>query len=201
MYADFYYNFLIGEYPENEEDYIRTTKTFEYLKESGITESEIYMVAESIKPPKNVITIDDIPDSLWENSLIERGKFYYHKELQITSPPPTWNESFDFYLEMKIRYTLDDLLDYFIKRTNVRQDWVNRDKEIGSIKYLLKDYKKFSFMQPVDFILHLIDYCIAANVELNSIYDLRNKEIELAKYLEVDVKNAEMKGKNKIVWR
>ena len=102
---------------------------------------------------------------------------------------------------MKIRYTLDDALDYFIRTTGVRGEWIARDREIGSIKYLLKEYKKFSFMEPIDFLLHLIDYCVANGNEINSIYDLRHQEVELAKALEIDITNAIAAGKNTVIWR
>ena len=152
-------------------------------------------------PVKERITEEDLPDELWNDSLLKRGSFYYHRQLQINSPLPTWEESFPFYLEMKIRYTADDVLDYFAERANVRRDWMNREKELGSIRFLLKDYQKFSFMEPVDFLLHLIDYCIADGIELTTIYDLRVNEIKLAGYLEVDVANAVASGKNQIKWR
>lgn len=199
MYTDYYYDFLVGEYP-SDENYRTTSLTFDYLKDAGFNSQEICNIACDL-PIADKITFDLLPDKLWDNSLIDRNKFYYHKELQILSPPPTWNETFPFYLEMKIRYTLDDLLDYFVRRAGVRQDWLNREKEIGSIKYLLNQYKKFKFMEPLDFLLHLIDFCIAKEVELNQIYDLTKYEIELAEFLEVDITNAVAQKKNVIVWR
>lgn len=201
-YADFYFNFLIGEYPEDHKDYRQTSNFFQYLEDCGLSDSEIYMIAGLVKP-KNVLTIDDIPDKIKEGSLLEKDKFYYHKELTITPPPPGWEteEDYQFYREIKLRYTLDDVLDYFIKASNVRADWVARDKEIGSIKYLLKEYKKFKFIEPIDFLLHLIDYCVSDNMEVNTIYDLRHKEIELAEALEIDIANAVARGKNVVIWR
>lgn len=201
-YADFYFNFLIGEYPENHEDYRKTSNFFQYLEDSGLSDSEIYMIAGLVRP-KEVLTIDDIPDKIKKDSLLEKDKFYYHKELIITPPPPGWNveENYQFYKEIKVRYTLEDVLDYFIKATGARADWIAKDKEIGSIKYLLKEYKKFNFIEPVDFILHLIDYCVSSGDEINTIYDLRNKEVELAKALEIDIANAVARGKNLVIWR
>ena len=199
VYTDYYYNFLVGEYP-TDEDYRTTSLTFEYLEDAKFTSKEIVNIICSL-PINNAITFDLLPDYLWEDSLIERNKFYFHKELQILSPPPTWEKTFPFYLEMKIRYTLDDILNYFIRMSGVRQDWINREKEIGSIKYLLNNYKKFKFMEPLDFLLHLIDFCISKEVELNQIYDLTHYEIELAEYLEVDTTNAIANNKNQIIWR
>lgn len=202
QYADFYYNFMIGEYPEDEDDYKKTANFFQYLEDSGITDGEIYMITGLVKP-KQVLTIDDIPDKIREGSILDKDKFYYHKELIITPTPPGWDSELDykFYREIKVRYTLEDALDYFIKATGVRAEWVARDKEIGSIKYLLKEYKKFDFMEPIDFLLHLIDYSVSCGIEINTIYDLRHQEVELAKVLEIDIANAVARGKNTVIWR
>lgn len=199
-YTEFYYNFFLGEFPEDMNNYLRTKAFFEYLEECNISDSEIYMTIGLVEP-KEFLSIDDIPSILREGSLLEPNKFYFHKELQVRSKPPTWDETFPYYLEMKIRYTAEDALDYFIQRSGVRRDWVNRDKEIGSIKYLLKEYKKFNFMEPIDFLLHLIDYCVSKEIELKTIYDLRDLEIDEAEYLESCITNAIAEGKNKIVWR
>lgn len=202
IYADFYFNFLIGEFPEDVENYRKTSNFFQYLEDCGLSDGEIYMVAGMVKP-KMFLTIEDIPDKIKKDSLIEMDKYYFHKELIVTPPPPGWNteEDYQFYKEIKVRYTLEDVLDYFIKATGTRADWIARDKEIGSIKYLLKEYKKFKFIEPVDFILHLIDYCVSSNDEINTIYDLRNKEIELAEALEIDIANAVARGKHLTIWR
>lgn len=198
-YADYYYNFLIGEYP-NDEDYRSTALIFEYLKDANVNEIDIYKVIESMQIIHK-LSFNDIPDYLWDKSILTKGVFYYHKELQIVSKPPTWEITYPHYLEMKIMYTLEDALNYFIERSNVRSEWINRDKEIGSIKFLLKDYIKFKFMEPLDFFLHLIDYSVSSKIELNSIYDLRHEEIALAKHLEIDLANAVAMGKNIVKWR
>lgn len=202
MYADFYFNFLIGEYPDNHEIYKKTANFFQYLEDSGLSEGEIYMVAGMVKP-KEVLTIDDIPSKITKDSIIDRNKCYYHKELIITPPPPGWDcdEDYKFYKEIKVRYSLEDVLDYFIKATGVRAEWVARDKELGSIKYLLKEYAKFNFIEPIDFLLHLIDYSVSCGNEINTIYDLRHQEIELATALEIDIANAVARGKDKAIWR
>lgn len=202
LYTDYFYNFLLGEHP-SDEAFIKTKNIFDYLEDSNLTESEILATINKL-PTNEVITIDDLPDDLWNDSLLKRGTFYFHKELQITSPPPTWDESFPFYLEMKIKYTEEDILEYFIKKAKIYKDWVNEAKEIGSIKFLLKEYKKFSFVEPIDFLLHLIDYCIAdtnSYEQLTSIYDIRDKEIEFAKLFEVDIQNARFSKKDRIIWR
>ena len=199
--VDLYYSINVGEIPENINEYKRTKLLFDYLLESGLDEGKIITTMITKFPNKNCLTINDLPDSLWNESLIIRNKFYYHKELQILSPPPSWEETTPFYLEMKIKYTSEDILKYFIKRFNIREEWINKEKEIGSINFLLTAYKKYSFIEPVDYILHLIDYVAALSIKVNTIYDLRTYENELAEYLECDIENAKSSHKNKVIWR
>lgn len=199
--TDFYYNFVVGETPEDEESYIKTRMLFDYLSQSGCTLEDIVTEVITNFPNRDVLYPDDIPDDLWGASLLERHKFYFHKELQVLSPPPTWDESFPFYIEMKIQYSIGDILNYFIKSFKLNESWVSRDKELGSIKYLLKDYKKYGFIEPVDFLLHIIDYVASLGVKVNSIYDLRDYEAEYAELLEKDVANSKSCSKNKVIWR
>jgi hypothetical protein len=199
--VDFYYGFVVGAIPDDEVQFKRTEMLFEHLKESGCTLEDITHCIITHFPNKDMLTPDDLPDVLWGASLLSRGTFYFHKELQLLSPPPTWDESFPFYIEMKIQYSIGDALEYFIKRFKLNEDWVSRDKELGSIKYLLKDYKKFNFVEPIDFLLHLIDYVASLNVKAKSIYDLRDYENDYAEILEIDINNAKSSNKNKVIWR
>lgn len=201
-YADFYFNFMIGEYPDNYEDYKKTCNFFNYLEESGLTDAEIYMIIGLVRP-KKILTIEDIPSQITKDSLIDFNKVYFHKELLIISPPPTWNneDNYKFYKEIKVRYTLEDILNYFIKITNINKLWIATEKELGCIKYLLKEYKKFTFIEPIDFLLHLIDYAVSCNNDIKEIYDIRQYELELAELLEIDIKNAIANNKDKIIWR
>ena len=197
--TNFYYDFVVGEQPEKINE--RTKLLFEHLSESGCTPKQLFGTIIEEFPNKDELTIEDIPDSLWEGSLIERNKFYYHKELQILSPPPTWDKSFPFYIEMKIQYSIEDALKYFIKQFKINESWMNKDKELGSIRYLLKDYKKYGFIEPVDFFLHIIDYVCSKGVKINSIYDLRDYELEYTQLLELDILNSKALKKNRVVWR
>lgn len=198
--TDFYYSNIIGIFPEHEK-YIQTEKTFNYLKDAGFSNGDILKTVIDNLPYLEEIRYENLPDCLWNNTLLERDKFYFHKELQISKTEPTWNqENLTLYIEPKIVYNIDDALDYFIERTSVREEWVNRDKEKGSIKYLLKDYKKFNFIEPIDFFLHLVDFAVSKDV-INTVYDLREYEIELAEFLEVDIQNARALGKDSYIWR
>lgn len=203
---DIYCNEVLGEDITDPKIIKNNELIINYLKESGITGNEVFKTIMGLEPTDTgLIELSMLPDTLWDNSLLKKDTFYYHKELKILPPPPSMNDDkeYVFYCEMKIRYTEKDILKYFCKIYKVREDWVDENKEIGSIKFLLKQYERFSFMEPVDFILHLIDYVssLDTNTTINSILQLRNYETELAQYLLNDTQNAERQGKNKIIWR
>lgn len=198
---NFYYGFNTGEYPENDSNIEKTEKLFNYLLDAGIAETEIVDLIIREFENKDFLSNIDIPSKLWDKSLLKQDTFYYHKDLQILSKPPTWDESFPFYREMKIRYNEQDILNYFSKTFSINDEWINKDKEIGSIKYLLNKYTMFSFIEPVDFILLLIDYVKSKERKIYKLYDICDFEIEFALILEIDVKNSILKNKNTIVWR
>lgn len=199
--TDFYYSYVVGEFPEDKNNYNKTKLLFDYLLEAGIDEGNLLLNIMKTFPNKDYLTIDDIPDTMWEDSLLKRNTFYYHKELQILSPPPTWDECYPFYLEMKIQYKEKDVLNYFAKTFNINSEWINEEQEIGAIKYLINNYKKFNFMEPVDFLLHLIDYVKSLGVKANKIYDIRSYENELAELLEKDILDSKINKKDTVVWR
>lgn len=205
--TNFYYDFVVGEYPSGE-NYNKTELVIKHLQQAGFNDKELLTIVINDFPNKDILGFEDIPNSLWEKTLLRKEVFYFHKELQVVSPPPMWDPiankitTVPFFLEMKIRYTEEDILKYFINILNIREEWVSREKELGSIRYLLEKYKKFNFVEPVDFILHLVDYCSSLdNVKIATIYDLCYYETMCAEYLEADIKNARVANKNKIIWR
>lgn len=200
--ADFYYETVIGNFPEDEKEYNNTKMIFDYLLDSGCkTEDIIKTILYDIEN-KEHLSISDLPDSLWEDTLLKRNVFYFHRELQILSPPPSLTGNSPFYLEMKIKYTEKDLLNYFFKTFQINEKWINKKKELGSVAYLLDNYKKYGFIEPVDFLLHLIDYVHAIDdIEINSVFDLRNFENEYASILSKDIECSRLRHKDTIIWR
>lgn len=199
--TDFYYDFNVGEYIEDEIKIKQTTNVLNHLKEAGFNDIEIVDLIIKDFDNKNSLSFEDLPDNLWDNSLIERNKFYYHKELQILSKAPTWDKYYPFYREMKIRYIEKDIMIYFNKEFNINKDLVNESQELGSIKYLLDKYNVFKFVSSLDFILMLIDYNKANGQKAYKIYDICNKAMEFAEILEIDIKNSVIKNKNTVIWR
>ena len=123
---------------------------------------ETYNVSEvlnklGISYEKKAVEID-------KDNLLIPHKFYFHQHLQLSPPPPmvvqlpdgSFETSYDsepFYLEIKPRFTIDDLLSYFYHRMGINESHTtNRDK--GALSHLLKSFD-------VDFILHLIDEAYA----------------------------------------
>lgn len=200
---DIYYSEIIGEEITDKNIIKHNELVLDYLKESGLSDIEIFKLITNLKPSKDgKIEINNLPSTLWDNSLLEKDVFYYHKELKILPPPPNGKRKYIFYCEMKIKYTEKDVLKYFCNRFKINQEWIDENKEVGSIKFLLKEYNKFNFIKPVDFLLNLIDYVYSANdTVINSLFQLREYEMEVASYLSNDVKNAEHQEKNKIIWR
>lgn len=131
--------------------------------------SEAYGIDDVLKylritAKRGIVTND--PDNL-----LVRGRFYYHPQLQIAPPPPvvqilpdgTFRASYEedptFYLEMKEKYTLDDLLDYFYNRVGIKKQ--NRKRDRGALEYILKQYE-------LDVVLYSIDESAVMYLDTNS---------------------------------
>lgn len=197
---DEYYSDL-GQLP-SENDKKITYNTISYLLEAGVDKYSITSLFKEVEF-KDALEFKDITNSVYdENSLLKKDVFYFHKDLQIISEPSGWDDEKTFYIEMKINYKIEDALNYFISSNKVKKEWINTNKELGSIKHLLNTYKKYDFIEPIDFFLHLCDYASSVeNSKVNEVYELSKYESELAQYLESDVNNAKLKNKNKIIWR
>ena len=81
---------------------------------------------------------------------------------------------------------------------------INKKKELGSIKYLLNEYKNikaFDFLEPIDFILFLIDYVANLDKKINTILKLNDYVYEFAEFETDMIINAKAANKDKIVWR
>lgn len=119
------------------------------------------------------------------NNLMEADVFYYHNILRNVSAPikiikdketgELIRQSEPFYLEMKKRFTLKELLDYWYHQMNITpNDHMLRQDE-GKFKYLLTSYT-------LDEILFTIDVSKTIRKE-RQLKPLRNA-FELDKYIE-----------------
>jgi len=94
-------------------------------------------------------------------NLLRTGKFYYHNELRVTTPPPVVDFDYntgeikrvvqDYYLEMRASYTLEDLTNYFLSKQGLcHKEAVTFGRVKGAIKWLLDQFE-------VDLVLFMID--------------------------------------------
>lgn len=209
-YAEFYYSQVVGLYPFDTDDYrIQTDKVIQHLVDAGISESDILRFIEE-SPPKDCLTPDDLPEWLWEGSLLKKNTFYYHNTLHLRPPAPTFNphsrevKASKFYLEMKIRYTMDDLVRYFYHTLRISTDLADKKKDEGSFNYLLNKYSKLDFCEPIDFVLALIDYNKPDNNPMSpvqGILDITQSQAEVYDALKRKAAEASLHKANQILWR
>lgn len=209
-YSEFYYINTLGYYPHNtEREKLITQATIDYLFDSELSEKEVIKAIETSKPG-DCLTPDKLPDWLWENSLVERNTYYYHHILHLLPPVPRFNPHTKietktaFYMEMRIRFTIDQLVDYFYTTSMISKDLVDRKRDSGSLNYLLSKYSKLGFVRPLDFILSLID---AVNADKNQIakvtnvLDITRYEAQVYENLKHTAAQAELSKANHIIWR
>ena len=144
----------------------------------------------------------ELVDSLWDDSLLKPDTFYYHEQLTIMPGPSVWNpnmkeESNKFYLEMKIKYTIDDLLNYYYNNLLIPVELRNTKKDSKAFEHMLKQYNKFK-MQPIDFILYLIDYSTLEGNRISNVFDLQKYEREVYDKTNYIIENTINKN---IIWR
>lgn len=201
---DFYY-YNLGTEPTELEREI-TKATLDHLIDNNLTERDIISMIKDF-PAKMALEPSDLPNKLWENSLLNRDTFYYHSELHITSPAPYWDFENDrivssrFFLEMKIQYSIRDLIQYYYKKFPRDIRLIDEKKDIGTMEYLLNKYKNIAFIESVDFILFLIDEAADSGYELTEMIDLKRFETQAFDYLEHKTMNAAVEKMNKIIWR
>ena len=93
-------------------------------------------------------------------NLIDPQKFYYHNQLRVFPDAPTRTlnpntgviekNEFEYFLEIKASYTIDDLINYLSTKTTFSNIISNKTKLIGGLKFLLNKHD-------IDFLLFLID--------------------------------------------
>lgn len=164
----------------------RVIQFFDELIEGGMTVSEISEVMERYKKEHEKASEVYSPQEMFKflnvnikrgkvkedpNNLIKRGKFYYHPELQVTPPPPVLRENRDgtfsyvdekteFYLEIREKYTLEDLTNYFYKTMNLPKNEMSFKRDMGAFKHMLET-------MDLDLILYTIDEALFLSIDTN----------------------------------
>lgn len=172
-----------------------------YLKDNNFSDKEIFNI---LNESKNInMKASDIPAKYWEGSLLKPNTFYYHDKLRIMSKAPKWDPetlkeiTYPYFLEMKIMFTMDDLIQYFYQKTLIPVELRNRKSEEASFKYLLEKYKIMK-AEPIDFILFLID-SVKNEDSIYKVFDLQKYEPDVYKMFER--LSSDKTIKKEIVWR
>jgi len=149
-----------------EKRYQRTLETIEMYLEQGWELEEIKyeldqfaMMYPQLLP--NIYHIEEImANKQPPNNLINPDIFYYHNALRITSEPPRIyydeeqqcfvRKDSDFFLEIKKRFTMKDLLTYWYNSNKMKPTEHNIKQDTGRFEYLLTVYD-------LDEVLYMID--------------------------------------------
>ena len=106
-----------------------------------------------------------------DSILNEEDPIYRHHELQIHSKPGGFDPATctvikrPYYLEMKCRYTIDNLLDYYYTKLIVPPLFRDNKRDIGAMNHLLNSFKS-PIISSVDFLLFVIDFVLSTKLEL-----------------------------------
>lgn len=212
--TQWYYQNEIGYYPWDTDTNKQITQdTLQYLVESGISDEEILKVMQESK--NGIITPDSLPDWLWENSLIERNKYYtsrlFHLESDRTKLKKMSNGARvlimanDFWLEIIPRFTLQQLINYYYCQLPNAACYNTDKQDVGVFSYLLKRYEKLSQMSPyvtgLDLIISAIDKLANENAYLSDPFELTKTIDTMLPEILKNNKIGYEQGKCKIIWR
>lgn len=191
----------------NEEYRLKTKAVLLHLIDNNFTEKEIVKIITNCKI-KDYMTPNDLPDYLWEDSLLKRDTFYYSSILQLVSAPPKWDPekmictSEPFYLEMKIKFTIDDLLKHYYDELKIDINLRDENKDKGALQYLLNKYK-INKIENIDVILLLIEEAKITSEKPTITNPLKLQEFEgnVIAFLNNVIPNKIINKENEIIWR
>lgn len=198
-----YYRLAFGYYNEQLDKI--TECTLKYLIDNGYDFKEIVDIMKKSKI-SDCLRPENLPDILWEGSLLKRDTYYYHSLFHIVSKPPIWNpetlkaEYEPFFKEMRIKFTMKDLLSYYYDKCKIDISLRDEKRDAGAFEYMLNRYHLCG-MEGVDFILMLIDEADKNNINITNPLKLQDLEGELLNYLLSFLAEAEHDGVNQIIWR
>jgi hypothetical protein len=159
---------------------------FQRLLDNGYSEQDAQKLLLN-----NKLTLNDFE---WNDSLINTDKntIYYHYELQIHSKPNHVDPvtlavvKHPYYLEMKYRYTMENLLDYYYKKLIIPMNFRDEKRDKGAFNHLLS-YYNFDNIHTVDFLLFVIDYIVANEYKITNPLELKNWAQITYEYLELNI--------------
>lgn len=209
-YTELYYSEVVGSSPgERTKAYQQTKAVFHYLEDANVTSAGILHFLQNA-PQKEALAFSDLPDWLWENSLLKKDTFYYHRRLHVLSAPPKYDlmtntiTKTPFSMEMLIGFTLEDLADYYYEKARVPPELLDTKRDLGALTHLLQRYGKIRFVESVDFVLALIDYAAQKTQEgykIMDVFSVKSWEGNVHDLLKARTLEAAVGKKNRIRWR
>ena len=179
------YEICYGVEPTEEELALLEIK-FQRLKDNGYSEQNAQKILLD-----NKLLLDEFE---YTDSIINTTEksIYYHYNLQIHSKPNSVDPvtltviKQPYYLEMKQRYTMNDLLDYYYNKLLVPIHFRDEKRDRGAFNHLISCYK-FDEINTVDFLLFVIDYIVAYDYKVSNPLDLKNWAQQTYEYLEMNI--------------
>jgi hypothetical protein len=189
------YELCYGVEPE-ERDLLLLEIKYQRLLDNGFSNEEARKILIDTKL--------NIEEYEYTDSIIytEEDTVYRHHQLQIHSKPGGFDPATctiiksPYYLEMKQRYTMNSLLDYYYTKLLVPIDFRDEKRDIGAFKHLISFYK-FSNISSVDFILFVIDYMASNEYKTTNPLDIKNYAQATYEYLEQFVLHAKLELVNR----
>jgi hypothetical protein len=174
------YELCYGVEPEDKDLLLLEIK-HQRLLDNGYTEKEANKILIDTK-----LNIDNYEHS---DSIINTDTLYRHHELQIHSKPGGFDPATctiikrPYYLEMKVRYTMSNLLDYYYNKLVVPIMFRDEKRDVGAMNHLISSFKS-PLINSVDFILFVIDYVASNQYKINNPLELKNWFQQTYEYLE-----------------
>ena len=207
--TDEFYRYVIGTDPPSV-NYQITELTISYFLEAGIPENEIRNVFYEFAS-QQLICPEAAPLSFWDNSLLEPNTFYSHPLLQILSPTtqvqkikgqkiivcvPAW------WIEMKIRFTMDNLIEYFQSKIETPETTsLTKSRIQGLYRERIIPLCEKAYVQPIDLMLSSIDTASKNKKSIISSLKLSDTIEEIFDTLNQKIQYATNAGRTKIIWR
>lgn len=205
--TDYFYTHNIG-YSVSEEDTKKTENVIQYLLDCEISENEIMSLVLNEEYSNEYLTFEELPELLWQTSLLDKGVYYMHQELHlhqnanvvdVFSGEVIENNTS---VEMKITYKWFDLLKYYCQKFDININMLNQAKEIGAFEFIYDLCKeKYHDLEPIDIILYLIDNASASSTKTISVLGLQEYLYETIDYMYSVKRELEYNNYNKIIWR
>jgi hypothetical protein len=187
------YELCYGVEPEDKDLLLLEIK-HQRLLDNGYTVKEANKILIDTK-----LNIDNYEHS---DSIIDSDIIFRHHELQIHSKPGGFDPTTctvikrPYYLEMKVRYTMDNLLNYYYTKLIVPPLFRDEKRDIGAFNHLINSFKS-PVINSVDFILFVIDYAASNEYKTNNPLDLKNWFQPTYEYLEQFVLNTKLELVNR----